>query len=57
MIFIFQQLTGGYAVIFYAIKILKIGEKFNSNNNEYGALFMIGAIRFAMSIFSALQVL
>jgi len=54
VIFMFQQLSGGYVVIFYAIDLFrKIGGKFDGGINEYGALFMIGVIRFVLAILSA----
>lgn len=51
MIFVFQQLSGAYVIIFYAVNIfLKIGGNFGENINEYGALMLLGSIRFIMSI-------
>ena len=55
MIFIFQQISGSYAIIFYAVNIfLKIGGNFGEGFNEYGALVLLGTIRFAMSVFAAM---
>lgn len=55
VIFLFQQLSGGYVVIFYAINLfLKIGGRFGEGINEYGALLLLGVIRFVMSILSAM---
>lgn len=54
ILFFFQQITGGYAVIFYAINLfLKIGGNFGGHIDEYGAMLMLGVIRFFMSVFTA----
>lgn len=53
-IFLFQQISGGYVIIFYAIPLfLKIGGNFGDNINEYGAMLLLGILRFVMSINSA----
>lgn len=50
-LFIFQQLSGAYAVIFYAVNLFqKIGGQFGNGINEYEAMLFLGAIRFIMSI-------
>lgn len=55
MMFVFQQLSGAYVIIFYAINLfLKIGGHFGEGINEYGALLLLGTIRFVMSIVAAL---
>lgn len=55
VLFVFQQLSGGYAIVFYAVNLfLKIGGHFGEGINEYGALLLLGSIRFVMSIVAAL---
>lgn len=50
-IFAFQQLSGAYAIIFYAVNVfLKIGGQFGNGINEYVAMLLLGGIRFVMSI-------
>lgn len=50
-LFIFQQLSGAYAVIFYAVNLfLQIGGRFGNGINEYEAMLLLGTIRFIMSI-------
>lgn len=54
-IFLFQQLSGAYVIIFYAVHLfLKIGGHFGEGINEYGALLMLAVIRFLMSIVASL---
>lgn len=54
-LFFFQQISGPYVIIFYAIDLfVKIGGKFGDHVNEYGALLMLGILRFVMSIVCAL---
>lgn len=54
LLFVFQQLSGAYAIIFYAVNLfLKIGGNFGAGINEYGALVLLGVIRFIMSIVTA----
>lgn len=51
LIFVFQQISGAYVIIFYAVNIfLEIGGNFGEGINEYGALVLLGSIRFIMSI-------
>lgn len=55
LLFVFQQLSGAYVIIFYAVNIfIKIGANFGQGINEYGALVMMGTIRFVMSIVTAM---
>lgn len=55
VMFLFQQLSGAYVIIFYAVNLfLKIGGHFGEGLNEYGALLMLAAIRFLMSIIASL---
>ncbi|XP_074040592.1 facilitated trehalose transporter Tret1 [Leptinotarsa decemlineata] len=55
IIFIFQQLSGAYAIVFYAVDLFReIGGRFRNSLNEYVALAVLGTIRFVMSIISAL---
>lgn len=54
IIILAQQLSGTYVVIFYAISIFRnVGGKFNNGLNEYGALLLLGIIRFVTSIITA----
>jgi SP family facilitated glucose transporter-like MFS transporter 8 len=54
-IFLFQQLSGGYVVIFYAIQVFQItGGNFEKDFDEYDTLVIMGLIRFVMSIIAAL---
>lgn len=54
VILLMQQLSGAYVVIFYAISVFEeIGGTFGENLNEYGALLLLGIIRFIMSILTA----
>lgn len=53
-LFFFQQISGPYVIIFYAIDMFaKIGGKFGAVN-EYGAMLLLGIIRFIMAILCAL---
>lgn len=55
IMFVFQQLSGAYVIIFYAVNLfLQIGGQFGDGINEYGALLLLGTIRFVMSIVAAL---
>lgn len=55
VMFAFQQLSGAYVIIFYAVNLfLKIGGQFGDGINEYGAMLLLGTIRFVMSIVAAL---
>lgn len=54
VIFLFQQLSGAYVIIFYAVDIFeKIGGNFGKGIDEYVALIFLGTIRFMMSILTA----
>lgn len=54
ILFIFQQLSGAYVIIFYAVNLfLKIGGQFGDQINEYGALMLLGVIRFVVSCMSS----
>lgn len=54
MILILQQLSGAYVVIFYAISVFQeMGGTFGGGLNEFGALILMGVIRFSMSIVNA----
>jgi len=45
-IFLFQQLSGGYVVIFYAIQVFRIaGGNFEKDFDEYDTLVFLGLIR------------
>lgn len=55
LVFVFQQISGAYVIIFYAVNIfLKIGGHFGEGINEYGALMLLGSIRFIMSIVTSM---
>lgn len=55
LIFVFQQMSGAYVIIFYAVNIfLEIGGNFGEGINEYGALMLLGSIRFIMSIVTSM---
>lgn len=54
-LFLFQQLSGAYVIIFYAVDLFRdIGGRFRNSLSEYVALVLLGSIRFGMSIVSAL---
>lgn len=54
-LFFFQQISGPYVIIFYAIDLFKVlGGQFGDYINEYGAMLLLGIIRFLMSILCAL---
>lgn len=54
-LFVFQQLSGAYVIIFYAVNLFReVGGHFKDGINEYVALVLLGLIRFVMSIISAL---
>ncbi|GAB0097185.1 facilitated trehalose transporter Tret1-like [Sergentomyia squamirostris] len=54
VLFVFQQFSGAYAIIFYAVNLfLKIGGQFGDQINEYGALMLLGVIRFLVSCMSS----
>ena len=51
VLFVFQQLSGAYVIIFYAVDIfMKIDGNFGANLDAYMASVVLGIIRFAMSI-------
>lgn len=55
-LFFFQQLSLGYAIIFYAVDIFKqIGGDIQKSLNAYVALVFLGAIRFIMSLLSVIS--
>lgn len=55
LLFLFQQLSCGYVIIFYAVDIFKkIGGDLENSINAYVALVLLGTIRFIMSVLSAL---
>ncbi|KAF2882484.1 hypothetical protein ILUMI_23709 [Ignelater luminosus] len=54
VLFLFQQLSGAYVIIFYAVDLFKeIGGHVGRTIDAYLALVLLGAIRFVMSIISA----
>lgn len=54
-LFFFQQISGPYVIIFYAIELfVKIGRSSGDQINEYGAMLLLGILRFIMSILCAL---
>lgn len=53
-IFLFQQLSGTYPIIFYAVQIFQsIGGNFGAGLNEDSATILLGIIRFVTSILTA----
>lgn len=51
LLFLLQQLSGSYVIIFYAISVFReMGGTFGKDFNEHGALVMLGTIRFVISI-------
>lgn len=54
LLFLLQQLSGCYVIIFYAISVFReMGGTFGKGFNENGALVMLGIIRFVVSIMTA----
>lgn len=54
ILFLLQQLSGAYVIIFYAVDVFKeIGGHFKGGIDEYTCLVLLGAIRFIMSVISA----
>jgi len=52
-IFLFQQLAGGYVVIFYAIQVFQIvGGNFEKDFDEYDTLVFLGLIRCVVFLIS-----
>ncbi|KAK4877809.1 hypothetical protein RN001_010315 [Aquatica leii] len=55
VLFVIQQLTGAYVIIFYAMDIFtRISHISKSTDNEQIALVLLGVIRFVTSVISAL---
>lgn len=55
LLFIFQQLSGAYVIIFYAVDLFrKIGGEFQKSIDAFGALVLLGSFRFLMSIISTI---
>lgn len=55
MLFVCQQISGAYVFIFYAIDFFqKIGGSFGNIINEYGAMLLLGILRFLIAILSAM---
>lgn len=54
-LFVFQQLSGPYVIVFYAIDLFKkIGRNSDDHQiNEYGAMLLLGILRFIMAILCA----
>lgn len=51
LLFLLQQLSGSYVIIFYAISVFhEIGGAFDKDFNENDALIMLGVIRFVINI-------
>lgn len=51
VIFLFQQLSGPYVIVFYAVDLfIKIGGKFGDYINEYGAMLLLSILRLIMTI-------
>ncbi|XP_073979011.1 facilitated trehalose transporter Tret1-like isoform X2 [Rhodnius prolixus] len=54
MLFLLQQTSGTYVVIFYTVNIFKtIGGDFGTGFDEYSATITLGVLRFIMSLISA----
>lgn len=54
-LFVFQQISGPYVIVFYAIDLFKkIGRNSDDHQiNEYGAMLLLGILRFIMAILCA----
>lgn len=51
LIFFYQQLSGAYVIIFYAVDLFRrIGGHFQKGLNEFVALVLLGTIRFLISV-------
>ena len=56
IIFLTQQLSGTYVIIFFALRIFDdIGRTFAKGLDKYGALVLLGIIRFYMSLITSLS--
>ncbi|XP_011494573.1 PREDICTED: facilitated trehalose transporter Tret1-like [Ceratosolen solmsi marchali] len=54
-LFLIQQLTGSYVIIFYALSVFEnVGGKFGNGLDKYGAMVILGVIRFLLSIIASL---
>lgn len=55
ILFLIQQLSGAYIIVFYASTVLKaIGGEFGKGLNQYNSTVILGMIRFGMSIITCL---
>lgn len=55
VLFLLQQLTGGYVLIFYTINLFRnLGPAFSAKVNINVATLMVGAIRLVMAIIAAM---
>ncbi|GJQ81952.1 hypothetical protein Trydic_g20417 [Trypoxylus dichotomus] len=55
LLFLFQQLSGAYVIIFYAVDLFrKIGGEFRKSIDAFTALVLLGSFRFVMSIISTI---
>lgn len=51
VIFLFQQLSGPYVIVFYAVDLfVEIGGKFGDYIDEYGAMLLLSILRLIMTI-------
>lgn len=56
VLFLFQQLSCGYVIVFYAVDLFKqIGGDLHSSLNSYVALVFLGTVRFLMSLLSTIS--
>ncbi|XP_034242759.1 solute carrier family 2, facilitated glucose transporter member 8-like [Thrips palmi] len=55
IIFILQQLSGTYVIIFYAVPLFaQMGSRFGTVVDEFGVMVVMSVVRFVMSIVTAL---
>lgn len=55
VLFLTQQLAGTYVVIFYALSVFEnLGGHFGAGLDKYGAMVILGVIRFLMSVLTSL---
>lgn len=55
ILFLTQQLAGTYVIIFYALSVFEnIGGEFGKGLDKYGAMVILGVIRFLFSILTSL---